>query len=282
MSGKANIIFRAGNYNLEGKQGVLKKNDAGNYVILVGCYNAYNYAGEKYMWTSTLAGLMKNSIARERCNQNQLYGEDEHPMFRDYCKATRSTEQNVAFYMERLQETPSFKHAHQIFDFWVEEMDEKVDGLPVMGVWAELNPFSEVQKASLADPKRNTAYSVRSFVDPPSLSTLGAYLYHTRQLVTWDHVSNQAQFKTCKYKTPGLQSQTPIVTEMFEDPEVLLTEGVLAEWAKLRNMQSAMGAGLQSSSDQMMITSMIKEAGRFREVPRLDLMLSSNWLQGGK
>lgn len=271
------IIFRVNPTELEGKQGKLPRNDKGHFKVLVGMYNAYNTCGDKYIFTQRVRNLFTHSRAARRCKEKRLYGEADHPELRDFISRTRTQEEAVALYLDRLCIVPPDKQAHQIWDFWFEELPHKVDGETVYGVYTWLDPFHPRQRASLENPEENTSYSVRSFIDRTPSRTMGSWIYETKEINTWDWVTNPGMNKVGKYNTAGLESEKRIA---YSDTlDVLVNDGVFHELQKLADQRQAMSQGLESE-DHVMLTSMVKDIAGWREVPNIGATLARQWVLG--
>jgi len=270
---KGKVIFRVNPTVLEGKQGILPKDDKGRYIVMVGAYNAKNTSGDKYVFTQQVKNLFSKSVARTRCADKQLYGEADHPELSHFRNKTRSFEEAVAMYMDRLWVVPTKNQAHQIHDFWFEELPDRVDGQPVYGVFNLISPINERQRASLENPEENTAYSVRSFIDKEP-SRLQGWLVETTELITWDWVTNPGISYAGKYNTPGLESQTLI--EFNDGMDVLINDGVFRHLQKMQEQHAALNHGVESDN-HVMLTTMIKDRYGFREVPDLGATLSRQW-----
>lgn len=275
MSGHE-IIYRANPSLLEGKQGKLPKDAQGRYKVLVGAYNMRNTCGDKYIFTSRVQALFKSSKARTRADNNQLYGEPDHPELRDFVKRTRTHEEAVALYLDRLNHVPPDRQAHQIHDFWYEPLPDKVDGETVYGVYALITPLHPRQKDSLENPQENTAYSVRSFIDRYP-SRCGGYLFEAKELITWDWVSNPGISMAGKYNTPGLESDGLL---RFDDGmDVLINDGVFNHLEKLAQQSEALSETQGVESDNhVMLTTMVKDIAGWREVPDIGATLSRQWV----
>lgn len=261
------LSFTANKTALEGKQGKLPTNKDGHKLVLCGAYNIPNNIGEVYPYTSRVEKLFSNSTMIRKLNNSQLYGEADHPSLNEFISKTRTQQEAVALWVSRLTQVPASQIAHQWHGFDVKPLNQKIGGRQVMGVFGWVNPFHEVQKASLSDPNSNTAYSVRSFVD--RTLKLGEVMCEQKDLITYDWVPTGGIPIANKYCTPGLES---------EQKFVVMCESGTIDRQVLEYMDALEHNEIGNESERLITTSMIKNLhGAWQEVPDLTHLISRRW-----
>jgi hypothetical protein len=266
------LVFQASPHYLEGKNGVLQKNDKGHYKLLMGMYNAPNCMGDVYILSQKVKQLFVKSTAASWCADGRLFGEADHPGLSQFMMPGRSTADAVAMLLDRSATVPVTAQNHQIHKFWYEEMAHKVDGQVQFGVYGELEPLTNRMRTSLDNPNSNTSMSVRSFVGSRSPTGIGNYLIEQSDLLTWDEVSVPGLKGVGKYNSVGFESHRSTRIELSDEEHhgLLITPEVINS---LREMAVHRGG---FESDCHLITQMVKDDnGKWLESENLAVTLAS-------
>lgn len=263
------LTFTSNKTLLKGKQGKLKQDSDGNYEVMVGAYNVPNTAGETYLFTKRVENLFLKSTMISKLNKKQLYGEADHPSLDDYRAKTRSEEDAVALWINRLGKISSANISHQIMGVRFEKLDQVINNRPVYGVYNIVKPLHPVLKASLDDPDQNTAFSVRSFVD--RTFRMGEIFCEAKDIITYDWVPHGGIPLATKYNTPSLESEDKI---LLLDDSANITRNIID---KMMTQESRELDLVGVESKPMFDTAMVRGLAGWKEVPLLNNIVSRNW-----
>lgn len=262
------LTFSSNKTVLAGKQGKLKTNSEGHYEIMVGAFNHPNNIGDIYPFTERVKKLFTKSTAITKLNNNQLYGEADHPDLNEFRSKTRTEQQAIALWIDRLSKVVSSNISHQILGVRWEKLGIKHNGKPVYGVYNVVNPINPILKSNLKDPNANTAFSVRSFIN--RTMEMGQFMCEAKDIITWDWVPTGGIDLATKYNTPSLESESKIY---MESDSAIITTDVVRELERLEASSQLVG----NESTQMFNSTMVKGLAGWREVPDLSSLVSRNW-----
>lgn len=196
----------------EGKNGILRPDDEGYYVINAGGFNIENRSGITYPMNDYLIDCMTNKDSEfgRRLYMKQMYGEMGHP--EPYYKerlpngdivVTKITQ--IFEWIQRLKKIDVDNYCMFIDNvYW--EYDKSHSGIigPVLNsirckpIGAKGNDY----KTMLDDPNINSCVSIRTIVTPtgPMDRTKNVEYF-----VTYDVPFEQGMLRACKYLTEGLE-----------------------------------------------------------------------------
>lgn len=268
----AEYRFTIDRSDLEGKQGILKCGPDGYYDnVLVGVFNVTNAAGERYIFDDDIKNMLDSGLQRSWMTkwlaQGKLIGEREHPFLADFITKERDLATAKMLWIRRNGELSSANMAMQFAGLDCREMPDRVDGRRVYGVYAKIRPVVDSLKASLDDVNANTAFSLRSFI---SRVTMGIEIVRKcTNIFTYDWVTLNGIARCDKFHQPGLES---------EGAGIQLTQRIVTDINELFEEESLI-LGRECSSG--IVTQVIKDCGKFREVPDLThTMLLGRQLKG--
>lgn len=203
LENKKLLLSKAISTKVENGNKTIKKNDRGDYLVIVGAVNHFTAGGELYVAEDVQAKFKENSTLMQRCKNNLLEIEDEHPLY----EPTMSRQQ----WFERLYTYDKAKVAGVITELWLEELDECAPGtnLKIILIWAAIKPFTDrpkglLLKRDLENPEKNVAFSIRSVVYQEMLNFTP--VCKIKDIITFDWVSSPGISKAHKFYTAGMQS----------------------------------------------------------------------------
>ena len=157
------LLSKAISTKMENRNKDIKKDENGDYQVIVGAVNHFTAGGELYVAEEVKEKFADNSVLMERCKNDLLEIEDEHP--------TWEPSMSKAQWFERLYSYDKSKVAAKITKLWLEETDECAPGtdLKIILIWASIRPFTDrpkglLLKRDLENPDKNVAFSIRSIV----------------------------------------------------------------------------------------------------------------------
>ena len=264
------LTFTVDRSQLEGKQGKLTKDKDGYYEMLAGAYNIPNSCGERYVFTDEVKNMFVNSRMVSKLKLGQLYGECNHPSLDEYRSKARSESDSIALWMNRLGRIVMNNLAFHSNNVRWAELDKRVDGRPVYGVYLKVKPLVEPMSMSLSDPNQNTALSVRSFVNRKY--SMGEILVTTKDIITYDWIAHGGIHLATKYNTPSLEGEIKEPT-IYTGDQALITPELLSQMEHYEKADTIVGA----ENSVLFNTMMIRDVAGWREVPDLSSLVSRRW-----
>lgn len=230
------IVF--GNTVLKGtnKQGVLKPDEHGYYVLALGALGIDNSIGEHYSDNPEVRKVFQdNSILMRRISAGRLRGEYEHPNPADYPSAM--------VFEKRIRQINSDRVSHHICEVFLETVEYR--GKNVLGIFGKVKPsgpYGEVVGESIENPKEDVTFSGRYW---SHLKRMNGKLYRDIHTVgTWDYVSEPGVDSSSKYASPTLESIGDMVFHEDQLAEAAEKEAAATE--------SSMESGLLLSSQDIL------------------------------
>lgn len=262
---KTQFVYAADVTALEGKQGKLKKDKDGYYEILLGAYNCYNSAGEFYELTKRVHLLFaSSSFLMQRVKNGKLYGEADHPSMDPYLGKPNM----MALWMDRLRDIRAANQSHHIRGLELRQLAKQEKGQVVHGIYGLVKPCDERLLASLENPHENTSFSQRAFSNNRNV---GYETYReVTEIITYDWVTAGGIPYAAKHQTPSMESLVKycngaltinIDNNMMDDLEML---------------EKARGLAAMENSNIIPVTRIRDANNSWREVPTLDLGVSSH------
>ena len=137
------LLSKAISTKMENRNKDIKKDENGDYPVIVGAVNHFTAGGELYVAEEVKEKFADNSVLMERCKNDLLEIEDEHP--------TWEPSMSKAQWFERLYSYDKSKVAAKITKLWLEETDECAPGtdLKIILIWASIRPFTDRPKGLL-------------------------------------------------------------------------------------------------------------------------------------
>lgn len=223
-----NIALRG----LVGKEGVLKPDENGYYIVPLGAYGTLNSGGWHYDLNSVLPFFEKGSSLRRRIEKGVLYGEIDHPSPKDYYLPNGSI--NMPAYINRARSVSPKEWAFHIAEVWLEHNQRTRDGKTVSVVYGRIRPqgpYANIVREALDNPESNAHFSVRSITKDDNHQRIK----YTSEIVTWDFVQEGGIACANKYESPSLES--------FD--EVPFTSDVV--WSLQREEKRLASLGMESA-----------------------------------
>lgn len=245
--------------DLEGKQGVLKKDAEGYYNdVLVSVWNVANSIGERYIIDNDVMNMLdpdkQLSQMTKWLKAGKLIGEKEHPHISEFISKDTTYEFAKSLWIQRNAELRVDNKAMQYAGLRTAVLPDKVDGRTVHGVFARIRPTVEELDLSLGDPNSNTAFSLRSYIRRMLQGT--EIIRKCTNLFTHDWVNSNGLPKCEKFSMPGLESGAM---------GCILTPRIITDINEIYERDLEMGC----ESGAGIITQVIKESGQWREVPSI-------------
>lgn len=182
------------------KKGIITPNANGYYRMPVGGLNVFNSAGHYYVLEGARKLFENSSSFMRRVKRGALRGEVGHPQqlpgqsLDDFANRILTiVEANVCVH---------FSDIYLDFDNFKDQT-----GKPIVGIMADLTPSGPKGDAlarSLANPKENVCFSIRSFTEDRNISGIRHRKLDT--IVTFDYVNEPGIAHAEKFKAPGLES----------------------------------------------------------------------------
>lgn len=177
------------------KLGAIKPIDDGYYRVPVGAYNAFNNMGMFYDLNSAAMFFGEGSPLMRQIKKGVLHGEYKHPE-----QNGMSTQQ----YIQRIRRVDADRESHHIRSVELVHGQKDEEGRPIALVIAELKPsgpYGHVLKEKLDNRHQNVYFSVRSLTFDDTMRGIK----FTREIVTWDYVTEGGIYSANKYNAPGLE-----------------------------------------------------------------------------
>ena len=213
------LLSKAISTKMENRNKDIKKDENGDYQVIVGAVNHFTAGGELYVAEEVKEKFADNSVLMERCKNDLLEIEDEHP--------TWEPSMSKAQWFERLYSYDKSKVAAKITKLWLEETDECAPGtdLKIILIWASIRPFTDRPKGllltrDLENPDKNVAFSIRSIVYQETFNFTP--VCKIKDIITFDWVSSPGISKAHKYYTAGMLSSvnTRLLADLNIDCDV--------------------------------------------------------------
>lgn len=217
MEDKKLLLSKAISTKMENRNKDIKKNKDGDYLVIVGAVNHFTAGGELYVAEEVREKFADNSILMQRCKNDLLEIEDEHPTW----EPTMSKSQ----WFERLYSYDKSKVAGKITELWLEETDECAPGtdLRIILIWAAIRPFTDrpkglLLKRDLENPDKNVAFSIRSIIYQETFNLTP--VCKIKDIITFDWVSSPGISKAHKYYTAGMLNDGRILADLNIEADV--------------------------------------------------------------
>lgn len=224
MEDKKLLLSKAISTKMENRNKDIKKDENGDYLVIVGAVNHFTAGGELYVAEEVKEKFAENSILMERCKNDLLEIEDEHP--------TWEPSMSKAQWFERLYSYDKAKVAGKITKLWLEETDEYAPGtdLKIILIWAAIRPFTDrpkglLLKRDLENPDKNVAFSIRSIIYQETFNLTP--VCKIKDIITFDWVSSPGISKAHKYYTAGMLSQGRILADLNIEADVKEMSSIL-------------------------------------------------------
>lgn len=236
MEDKKLLLSKAISTKMENRNKDIKKNANGDYLVIVGAVNHFTAGGELYVAEEVQEKFAENSILMQRCKNDLLEIEDEHP--------TWEPSMSKAQWFERLYSYDKSKVAGKITELWLEETDECAPGtdLKIILIWAAIRPFTDrpkglLLKRDLENPDKNVAFSIRSIIYQETFNLTP--VCKIKDIITFDWVSSPGISKAHKYYTAGMLNDGRLLADLniaedVKEMSVILknTKGLLSSNVK--------------------------------------------------
>tara|TARA_B100002019_G_C21218170_1_gene573131 strand:+ start:294 stop:1061 length:768 start_codon:yes stop_codon:yes gene_type:complete len=179
------------------KLGVIKPIDDGYYRVPVGAYNAYNSVGMFYDLNSAMTFFGEGSPLMRQIKKGVLHGEYKHPV--------REPHWSDQDYIRRIKDVDADRESHHIRNVELIPGHKDEQGRPIVLVVAEIKPsgpFGHILKEKLENRHQNVYFSVRSLTMDDNIRGVK----YTRDIITWDFVTEGGIYSANKFNAPGLES----------------------------------------------------------------------------
>jgi len=217
MDDKKLLLSKAISTKMENRNKDIKKNKDGDYLVIVGAVNHFTAGGELYVAEEVKEKFAENSVLMQRCKNDLLEIEDEHP--------TWEPTMSKAQWFERLYSYDKSKVAGKITELWLEETDECAPGtdLRIILIWAAIRPFIDrpkglLLKRDLENPDKNVAFSIRSIIYQETFNLTP--VCKIKDIITFDWVSSPGISKAHKYYTAGMLNDGRILADLNIENDV--------------------------------------------------------------
>lgn len=217
MDDKKLLLSKAISTKMENRNKDIKKNKDGDYLVIVGAVNHFTAGGELYVAEEVKEKFAENSVLMQRCKNDLLEIEDEHP--------TWEPTMSKAQWFERLYSYDKSKVAGKITELWLEETEECAPGtdLRIILIWAAIRPFTDrpkglLLKRDLENPDKNVAFSIRSIIYQETFNLTP--VCKIKDIITFDWVSSPGISKAHKYYTAGMLNDGRILADLNIENDV--------------------------------------------------------------
>lgn len=198
------LLSRSISTKAENANKVIKKNDRGEYLVIVGAVNHFNKSGEFYTAEDVKERFFKdNAMLMKRCKAGDVKIESEHPV------QEPGMSKNAWF--QRLYGYDKTRVAAIITELYLEETNEKEDGTNcnIILIWAAIKPLEDRElgltlKKDLENPDINTAFSIRSIIIKEQVNFIT--VCKIEDIITFDWVSSPGIGKANTFYTAGMES----------------------------------------------------------------------------
>ena len=183
---------------------VIKKNERGDYLVVVGAVNHFNKSGEFYTAEDVKQRFFtENAMLMKRCKSGDVKIESEHPV------QEPGMSKNAWF--QRLYGYDKLRVAAIITELYLEETNIKENGtdLNIILIWAAIKPLEDRElgrtlKKDLENPDINTAFSIRSIIIKEQVNFIT--VCKIEDIITFDWVSSPGIAKANTFYTAGMES----------------------------------------------------------------------------
>ena len=215
-----------------GKKGIVKPNEDGYYVTVLGAYGCQNGAGAFYDEASGRKMFEPNSPLMRQLEKGVLYAELNHPSTEPYIDSSGRLD-DVKFLRRVWRVEPDRVCAH-IRSIWIDPNFRDENGKRFCAVLGEIRPhgpYGQWVKEAFENGSANAYFSVRSLTEDDNLTRTK----YTRAIITYDFVIEGGIAIAQKWLSPAL--------EAF--PMMDLNPATLWAAAKQRDQQIAKGVSVE-------------------------------------
>lgn len=203
-SDKKLLLSRSIATKIENSNKTIKKNERGEYCVVVGAVNHFSKAGEFYTAQDVREKFFQaNSMLMQRCKNGDVKIESEHPVF--------EANMDKRAWFERLYSYDKLRVAGIITELWLEELPIKENGtdLNIILIWAAIKPLEDrplgkTLKLDLDNPDINTAFSIRSIIIKELVNF--TTVCKIEDIICFDWVSSPGIGKANTFYTAGMES----------------------------------------------------------------------------
>lgn len=203
-SDKKLLLSRSISTKIENSNKTIKKNERGDYCVVVGAVNHFSKAGEFYTAQDVQKKFFEtNSMLMQRCKNGDVKIESEHPVF--------ESNMDKRAWFERLYSYDKTRVAAIITELWLEELPIKENGtdLNIILIWAAIKPLEDralgrTLKLDLDNPDINTAFSIRSIIIKELVNF--TTVCKIKDIITFDWVSSPGIGKANTFYSAGMES----------------------------------------------------------------------------
>ena len=182
---------------------VIRKNERGDYLVVVGAVNHFNKSGEFYTAEDVKQRFFtENAMLMKRCKSGDVKIESEHPV------QEPGMSKNAWF--QRLYGYDKLRVAAIITELYLEETNVKENGtdLNIILIWAAIKPLEDRElgltlKKDLENPDINTAFSIRSIIIKEQVNFIT--VCKIEDIITFDWVSSPGIAKANTFYTAGME-----------------------------------------------------------------------------
>ena len=220
------VKFTATKLINSGKQGILRPDEHGYYILPIGGLNCFNSAGEYYTLDGAKQLFEKSSVFMRRVSNGCLKGELGHPK--------RQQGQSMDDYVNRILTIDENNVVCHYGDIWLDhdfgKNNPKYNNpalVAIMGKVKPSGPKGRFLKESLDNPKEDVCFSVRALTK--DYYHRGVNHRVLQQIVTLDNVVEPGIDHARKYDSPALESMSEcLVTKKNIKSVIDHTENSLA------------------------------------------------------
>lgn len=206
-------------FSRQDKKGILKPDSDGYYTFVMGGLNTYNSAGEYYVAEGVVQMFESSTHFMRRIRNGALYAELGHPK--------RAPNVGLEEFYRRICSIDENNICGHISELWLDYDFGKnnpslnnPDFIAIMGKVKPTGPKAPSLEQSLANPKQNTAFSIRGLTENNERN--GRTERRLTEIITFDNVPEPGIAAACKAYNPSLEGlQIVESVDTFVDKEIL-------------------------------------------------------------
>lgn len=206
-------------FSRQDKKGILKPDSDGYYTFVMGGLNTYNSAGEYYVAEGVVQMFESSTHFMRRIRNGALYAELGHPK--------RAPNVGLEEFYRRICSIDENNICGHISELWLDYDFGKnnpslnnPDFIAIMGKVKPTGPKATSLEQSLANPKQNTAFSIRGLTENNERN--GRTERRLTEIITFDNVPEPGIAAACKAYNPSLENLQIVESlDTYVDKEVL-------------------------------------------------------------
>ena len=194
------IRFACTSFTGTQKEGKMTPDKDGYYDLCIGGLNVFNSANMYYSYDAAKSLFEESSQFMRRIKRGALKGEEGHP--------SRLPGESMDDFINRYITIDEKNVCSHFSEIYLNFKDFKgPDGKPIVAIMGKVTGsghYGEALNRSLANPKENVCFSIRSFTN--DYVERGVVIRALQNIITFDRVTEPGISYAEKFKSPAIES----------------------------------------------------------------------------